>query len=336
MAKLADAPVLLVADIDRGGVFASIYGTLALLEPGLRQIEALTSVPVLGVIPWMELALDDEDGVALQSRKSAAYPHKLLDIAVIQLPHISNFTDFNPLEVQPDVRLRYVSHRDALGEPDLLILPGSKNTLGDLSYLYECGLAEEILACHGRGTPIFGICGGFQMLGRHIIDGVESSVSRMDGLGLLDCETRFASEKTTTRVIGTLSPQLTGLFSGCRELAVMGYEIHMGQTRCGPAAQAFSYLERGNGQAIEECEGAINPQGTVAGTYLHGVFDNDLMTRALLNGLRQRRGMEPLDKEGFCYQEFRQQQFDQLADCMRQHLNIPKIYQLMREYQKPS
>lgn len=251
MAEKVDVPVILVADIDRGGVFASIYGTLALLEPderarvkgviinkfrgdvslltsGLRQIEELTHVPVIGVMPWIDVQLEDEDGVALQKGKYRQQSENVLDIAVIQTPYISNFTDFNALNAQSDVRLRYVTHRDELGAPDLLILPGSKNTLSDLSYLHDSGLTHQILLAHQQGTPVLGICGGFQMLGRHIVDGVESGVDQMAGLGLLDCETKFSHQKMTTRVIGKVQPVLSGIFAACQDHALAGYEIHMG------------------------------------------------------------------------------------------------------------
>lgn len=355
MAEKVDVPVILVADIDRGGVFASIYGTLALLEPderarvkgviinkfrgdvslltsGLRQIEELTHVPVIGVMPWIDVQLEDEDGVALQKGKYRQQNENVLDIAVIQTPYISNFTDFNALNAQSDVRLRYVTHRDELGAPDLLILPGSKNTLSDLSYLHDSGLTHQILLAHQQGTPVLGICGGFQMLGRHIVDGVESGVDQMAGLGLLDCETKFSHQKMTTRVIGKVQPVLSGIFAACQDHALAGYEIHMGHTELGEQASPLTLLQQRNGEEINQCEGAISPDGSVAGTYIHGIFDSDDFTRSLLNALRERKGLAPLVGEAFQYQAFRNQQFDLLAAAMRQNIDIDAVYRLMREH----
>lgn len=355
MAEKVDVPVILVADIDRGGVFASIYGTLALLEPaekarvkgviinkfrgdvslltsGLRQIEALTGVPIIGVMPWIEVQLEDEDGVALQKGKYRHQDENLLDIAVIQTPYISNFTDFNVLNAQPDVRLRYVSHHDELGSPDLLILPGSKNTLNDLSYLHKSGLTHQILLAHQQGTPVLGICGGFQMLGNHIVDGVESGVEQMAGLGLLDCETKFSQQKVTTQVSGKIQPDLAGVFAACQEHSLVGYEIHMGHTELGEQAQPFSILQQRNGESINQCDGAISLDGSVAGTYIHGFFDSDGLTRSLLNSLRERKGLEPLLGAEFHYQTFREQQFDLLAASMREHIDIEAVYAIMRDH----
>ncbi|PWC13632.1 cobyric acid synthase CobQ [Brenneria roseae subsp. americana] len=352
MAAMADAPVLLVADIDRGGVFAAIYGTLALLspeekarvkgviinkfrgdvallQPGLVQIEALTGVPVIGVMPWLNIELEDEDSVALQTGKYAGTPQNVLDIAVVRLPHIANFTDFNALAAQPDVRLRYVATASALAEADLIILPGSKNTLGDLQWLQQSGLAHALQAQHQSGVSVVGICGGYQMLGKHIIDGVESGVARMDGLGLLDVDTVFAEQKVTTRVTGSCRPQLPGLLASCTGLPVAGYEIHMGESRLGPQAEPFVCLTQRNGQATARFDGAVNADGSVMGSYLHGLFDNDEFTRALLNTLRQRKGLAAFDGEAFDYARHKQQQFDILAAAMREHIDIGAVYRFM-------
>lgn len=357
MAEMADAPVLLVADIDRGGVFASIYGTLALLhphektrvkgviinkfrgdiallKPGLAQIEALTDVPVLGVMPWLDIDLEDEDGVALQNGKYQDSSEKALDIAVIHLPHIANFTDFNALAAQPDVRLRYVSQLSALGQPDLLILPGSKNTLGDLQWLHHSGLAAAILAQQQQQVPVIGICGGYQMLGKGIIDGVESDLAQMDGLGLLDVETQFSSEKVTTRVSGYCLSGLPGMLKTDAEQPLEGYEIHMGVSRLGENATAFARLTLRNGQAEQWVEGAVNTEGTVLGSYIHGLFDSHHFTRALLDNLRHRKGLPAFDGVTVDYAEHKQQQFDILAEEMRQHIDIERILDLMKTHQQ--
>ncbi|MCG8706846.1 cobyric acid synthase [Brenneria sp. 4F2] len=352
MAAMADCPVLLVADIDRGGVFAAIYGTLALLlpeekarvkgvivnkfrgdvallEPGLAQIEALTGVPVIGVMPWLNVQLEDEDGVALQGGKYAGNEEKALEIAVVRLPHIANFTDFNALAAQPDVRLRYVADPSLLMNADLIILPGSKNTLGDLQWLQQQGLAETLHARHRSGTPIVGICGGYQMLGRRIVDGVESGVARMDGLGLLDIETEFAAEKITTRVSGNCRPTLPGMAMAASAMPISGYEIHMGTSRLGDRAQPLIHLTTSNGQSVSHDDGAINADGSVLGSYIHGLFDNDGFTRALLNRLRQHKGLAAFDGDVFDYARHKQSQFDILASAMREHIDIAAIYGFM-------
>lgn len=350
MAELAHCPVILVADIDRGGVFAAIYGTLALLQeqerwrvkgviinkfrgdvalltPGLEQIEALTGVPVIGVMPWLDVSLEDEDGVALQRGKYRDASAQALDIAVIQLPHISNFTDFNPLAAQPDVRVRYVTTAQQLADADLLLLPGSKNTLGDLHWLRENGLADALLARHQAGTPVIGICGGYQMLGRTIIDDVESGLGQRAGLGLLDVTTRFAHEKVTVRTSGAASANLSGLLQACSRQPVTGYEIHMGATTRGEGVLPLLTLDGHE-------DGAMSHDGLVAGCYLHGLFDNGGLTRALLDALRQRKGLPPWEGEGLDYAVHKNQQFDLLAQSMREHIDIARIYQIMRQHKE--
>ncbi|WP_312584421.1 cobyric acid synthase [Atlantibacter sp.] len=350
MAELAQCPVILVADIDRGGVFAAIYGTLALLQEherwrvkgviinkfrgdlallssGLQQIEALTGVPVLGVMPWLDVSLEDEDGVALQRGKYQAVPARALEIAVIQLPHISNFTDFNPLAAQGDVRVRYVTSPAQLTAADLLLLPGSKNTLGDLHWLRETGLADALLAQHQAGTPVMGICGGYQMLGRTIIDDVESGLGERPGLGLLNVTTRFAREKVTTRVSGVAASVPCGMLQPCSQQPVSGYEIHMGETTLADGVTPM--LRFG-----ERIDGAVSEDGQVAGCYLHGLFDNGAFTRALLDALRKRKGLGPWDGDVMDYAVYKNQQFDCLAQSMRDHIDIARIYQIMREHKE--
>ncbi|WP_431222754.1 cobyric acid synthase [Serratia sp. L9] len=356
MAAIAGAPVLLVADIDRGGVFAAIYGTLALLQPeekarvkgviinkfrgdisllqsGLEQIEALTGVPVLGVVPWLNIDLEDEDGVALQNGKyGPAAGRHALDIAVIQLPHIANFTDFNALAAQRDVGLRYVSHPAALAGADLVILPGSKNTLGDLQWLQQSGLAEALQAQHQAGVPIVGICGGYQMLGNHIVDGVESGMEQMAGLGLLDVETQFAQQKITTQVAAISQPVLPGLLSNCAEHSLAGYEIHMGTTRLGHEAQPFARIALRNGEPDSTFDGAVNRAGNVLGSYIHGLFDSGPFCRALLNELRLRKGLAIYEGPVLDYGEHKQRQFDILADTLREHIDMERLYRIISEH----
>lgn len=354
MAEMAKCPVILVADIDRGGVFASIYGTLALLHDherarvkgviinkfrgdvallysGIEQIESLTGVPVLGVMPWLDVDLEDEDGVALQKGKYLRTEKRDIDIAVVQLPHISNFTDFNALAAQPDVRVRYVRHPEELETVDLVLLPGSKNTLGDLVWMRESGMAHAVLQAHQRSVPIMGICGGYQILGDTIIDEVESGLGTLPGLGLLNTVTHFAQHKTTTQVEAKMSSALPGWLAAASGLPVRGYEIHMGETTLNEDCCSVMQLQK-NGQQV--ADGAVTEDGLAFGTYLHGLFDSDDFTRALLNGLRVRKGLQPLDMT-FQYGQYKLQQFDLLAEGMREHIDIDKIYQIMQQHQEP-
>ena len=354
MAEMAQCPVILVADIERGGVFASIYGTIALLHDrerarvkgviinkfrgdvallysGIEQIEALTGVPVLGVMPWLDVDLEDEDGVALQKGKYLRTDRRDIEIAVIQVPHISNFTDFNALAAQPDVRVRYVRQPQELAGVDMIILPGSKNTLGDLGWLRESGMAHAVLQARRQGVPVLGICGGYQMLGETIIDEVESGLGTQPGLGLLNTVTHFAHSKTTTQVTATLAPALPAWLAATAGLAVSGYEIHMGETELRDGCRSLMQLHKG-GQSV--ADGAVSDDGLAFGTYLHGLFDSDAFTRALVNGLRQRKGLAALDSD-FEYAQYKSRQFDLLADAMRQHIDIEKIYAIMRQHQEP-
>lgn len=353
MAEMARCPVILVADIDRGGVFAAIYGTLALLQEherwrvkgviinkfrgdvallhsGIEQIESLTGVPVLGVMPWLDVDLEDEDGVALQRGKYLRTEKRDIDIAVVQLPHISNFTDFNALAAQPDVRVRYVRHPEELDGVDLVILPGSKNTLGDLTWLQEHALAQKVLELHRCGVPVIGICGGYQMLGDTIIDEVESGLGTLPGLGLLNTVTQFASSKTTTMVTAKAAASLPGWLAQASGIALHGYEIHMGETRLASGCRPALSLHK-NGESI--ADGAVSDDGLVFGTYLHGLFDSNAFTRAVVNGLRARKGLAALENT-VDYASYKAQQFDILAAAMRQHIDIEKIYQVMREHQE--
>lgn len=290
LAKLVDAPVLLAGDIDPGGVFAQLYGTVALLEaderkriagtiinkfrgdvsllqPGLTMLEELTGVPVLGVVPYTRVVLDDEDSQAPSLQKSTGTGR--IDIAVIRLPHISNFTDFAPLELHPDLGVRYVAREKDLGSPDLVILPGSKNTMGDLIWLRENGLETTIKRLHGAGMPVLGICGGYQMLGERLSDpdGVEHG-GTMNGMGLLPIETVFSPEKIRTQTEATVC--------AFADAAIQGYQIHMGRTDTGDLPQ-FCRLTNGT------LDGAV--KDGVFGTYLHGLFDSGALTTALADWL---------------------------------------------------
>jgi len=347
VAALADAPVLLAGDIDRGGVFAALLGTLELLEPderarvrgllinkfrgdvsllqpGLDFIAQRTGVPVVGVIPHLpRLGIAEEDSVALD-RRPAADAHSgpvLLDIAVIQLPHISNFDDFDPLAAEAGVRVRFVRERAELGTPDLLILPGTKSTIADLHELRTRGLDAAIVALARGGTPTIGICGGYQMLGEAIEDPyrVESDEAALAGLALLPLRTIFAREKTTDRARGTVAAD-HGLLAGARGLAARGYEIHMGQTT-GALPAALRLTER-QGATVDEPDGALSADGLILSTYMHGFFDSAPLRGAILRNLARRKGIASRD---WGDAEKTEDPFDRLAAHVRANLDMEQL-----------
>ncbi|MFQ5851273.1 MAG: cobyric acid synthase [Candidatus Binatia bacterium] len=342
------AHVFLVADIDRGGVFASLVGTLELLEPqeralirafvinkfrgdpyllrpGLKWLEERTGIPVAGIIPYYHgIHIAEEDSVSLERRRAMkARTDYVLDIAVVALPHISNFDDFDPLEQEDGIRLRYVEPDDDLGEPDLIILPGTKSTMADLAYLRSIGLAQKILARAQKDTPIIGICGGYQMLGRVVLDPehVESAEPRAAGLGLLPVTTTFSSVKSTHQVRGRAVCG-RGLLQGATGLPIDGYEIHMGQTTGDEMVVPLRIDERSRRPCLD-VDGCMSPNGNVLGTYIHGLFHNEGLRRSILGELAARKGLafrpagKVLSKE---------EQFDRLAALVRSSLNIDFIY----------
>jgi adenosylcobyric acid synthase len=342
VARHAEAPVLIVGDIDRGGVFAHLYGTLALLEPedralvrgflinrfrgdpsllapAIEDLESRTGVPVLAVIPWLDgLDVAQEDAVALERPEEAEAPvEAAIDIAVIRLPRIANFDDFDPLAAEPGVRLRYVARPEDLGAPHLIVLPGTKATIADLDVLRRAGLAGAILERHAAGTPVLGICGGFQMLGERITDpfGVEAAPgSEVAGLGLLPVTTTFAAEKTTRRVDGTVANG-RGPWAGATGARAAGYEIHMGTTDA--TAPGVDPLLSVEGRP----DGAASVDGLAAGCYLHGLFHNDELRHALLAALgRPEAPVVHFDREAG---------YDRLAQHVRSHLDMERVYDLL-------
>jgi adenosylcobyric acid synthase len=342
------APVLLAGDIDRGGVFASLYGTIALLEPeerallkgviinkfrgdlkvlepGLKQLEDLINLPVLGVVPMIRLNLDDEDSVTERFNVRAA--GRGLKVQVVLLPRISNFTDFNPLELYEDVTLSYIREPRELDSPDLLILPGSKNTIEDMLHLREKGWEEPLKDYVAGGGLLAGICGGFQMLGQKILDphGVESSRPEVPGFGFMPVETIMEAEKSTRQVEAVWRFKDDGYFSLMNgEEKITGYEIHMGQTAYRGVNQPV-YLS-----GIEQFEGAVNETGNVFGTYLHGIFDNFNWTGKLLNALRRRRGLPEInDRLPKNYRDYKEQEYDKLAATVRESLDMEKVYRII-------
>lgn len=345
LARMVHAPVILVGDIDRGGVFAALYGTVKLLEPeeqrmikglavnkfrgdtsilepGLRMIEEKTGIPMVGVIPMEKIDVDDED--SLSDRLGHVSAQGGIDIAVIRLPHISNFTDFSAFERMNCVSLRYASSPSQLRTPDLVILPGTKNTMDDMRWLRESGLETVILRLSEQNVPVIGICGGFQMLGRELHDpaGVEHGGS-MRGLGLLDAKTVFKEAKTRTRTAGEFIEK-PSLFAAYGKAGVTGYEIHMGSTENLGGCREVIRLEDGRIDAL------CNETGTVFGSYLHGLFDTDDLAFALAEGLAKRKGIS-LESEEFDLKAYKEQQYDKLADLIRRSFDMKAVYRILEE-----
>lgn len=342
MAEIAKSPVLLVGDIDRGGVFASLYGTVELLkeyrsyfkgfiinkfrgdksilEPGLREIERLTKIDVLGVLPYGNFNIDEEDSL---SEKLKNIDRKLIDIAVIRLPRISNFTDFSVFDRYEDVSIRYINNIYDFGSPDLLIIPGTKNTIEDMQYLRTSGLLVKIMQYAETGRGIIGICGGYQILTKIIRDksGVESG-GEVFGLGLLDGETVFEREKTRTVVNGVFK-NIEGYFSFLNGASFTGYEIHMGQTlsSCGKISD------------IVDMKGSKKEDGisskNILGTYIHGVFDSEVSER-IVKKLYEEKGIER-DSSILSVDEYKDMEYEKLSSLMLDNLDMSKIYNIIEK-----
>ncbi len=345
LAEMVDAPVLLVGDIDRGGVFAQLLGTLmllageerervkgliinkfrgdkTLLDPGIDILEEKGGIPVTGVVPYMEIKLEDED--SLTGRFERKEKGKI-DIAVIRYPRISNFTDFNIFETIPDVSVRYVTSVAGLGSPDLIFLPGSKNTISDLGWMRSNGLEDAVREMAGK-VPVCGICGGYQMMGDEIFDpeGVESK-GIVDGMGLLPVHTQLCREKIRRQVQGRVN-KIEGIFSVLSGLAYEGYEIHMGRTA--------SYRRVVDG--VAGCGGSetVLTGGDIKdvyGTYIHGLFDKGEIAATLVEALAKSKGVSVGRSPCMDYAEFKEKQYDELADVLSKHLDMEEIYGMLRE-----
>ena len=348
MAKLVNSPVLLVGDIDRGGVFASIAGTLMLLEederkmikgtiinkfrgdvnilkPGLDMIEEITKTPVVGVVPYMELDIDDED--SLSERFNNKGTVDLIDIAVIRLPRISNFTDFNTFEYIPGVSLRYVKSVRELKDPDMIILPGTKNTMEDLKWLRESGLETQILKQAAKGKVIFGICGGYQMLGMELSDpfNVESG-GTMAGMGLLPTKTVFEKEKVRTRVSGNFK-EVSGILAELSYVEFEGYEIHMGQTTYDFNEEELTTIDNVNGEDIIKNDGLY--KDNVYGSYIHGIFDKEEVSKAIVESLCIHKGIDYSSISTVDIEKYKEDQYDKLAEGIRNNLDMKAIYKIL-------
>lgn len=349
MAQIADAPVILVGDIDRGGVFAQLVGTVmlltqeerdrigglvinkfrgdrSLLTPGLSMLEERCGKPVLGVMPYLDVKLEEEDSLGDSLLQSVG--GNGVDVAVIRLPRISNYTDFQPLSMEPEVSLRYVSSVRELGTPDLILLPGTKNTICDMKWLRESGFEAALLRLAGqspeRAPLIFGICGGYQMLGQTIRDpeGVEGG-GEIAGLGLLPIDTCLQTVKTRRQARGN-TLKLPGVYQKLSGLPVCGYEIHMGKT----VRHGKDLLELSGEEGERQPEGCFS--GNVAGSYLHGIFDSDAFRSALVELLCRRKGLDP-DGERQNYSAWKEREYERLAACLREHLELDLIYRMLNQ-----
>lgn len=349
MAKMADAPVLLVGDIDRGGVFASLYGTVALLEqeekerikgliinkfrgdvkilePGLKMLEDLTGIPVVGVVPYSYVDVEDEDSLA--PRLNEEKQKKLIDIAVIKLPRIANFTDFNSLERFPQVSVRYVGRHEELNNPDLIILPGTKNTMEDLLWMRQNGLEAKILKLNGSGVTVIGICGGYQMLGEELYDPFDiEHGGKLRGLGLLPLKTVFKEQKTRTRVTGK-TKTIQGFFAKLSDKNFVGYEIHMGDTTI--SGDCFSTLDTGDTHNQDGCV-----KGNVLGSYVHGIFDEGDFAENLISLLLENKGYTLEQANSINYGDYKEEQYDKLAEILRSSLDMKKIYSILNLEKEP-
>ena len=332
LAELVDAPVLLVGDIDRGGVFAQLYGTIALLEPqeqqrikgtivnkfrgdrailqpGIDILEKICGVPVAGVIPYTHVDIDDED--SLSTRLHTGDGRKDIDIAVVKLPRISNFTDVSPLERFESVSVRYIERPDQLHQPDMILLPGTKSTIADLLWLRQPGLEAAICQQAARGCIVFGICGGYQMLGASVRDplGVEAAgVTEIKGMGLLPMDTVFQGEKVQQQTSGVFG-EIPGALHSLSGMKYTGYEIHMGRSR-------------------QQLAPLVN-QGNVYGSYIHGIFDGAGIAQAIIGDLAARKGIDPGTLTVFDPERYKQEQYDKLADAVRGGLDMDFVYKVL-------
>jgi adenosylcobyric acid synthase len=345
VARYADAPVVLAGDIDRGGVFASLYGTVelltteeralvkamvvnkmrgdhSLLDPGIAELRRRTGIPIAGVLPYFtDIHIPEEDSLGLDPLASGG-PASAVDIVVMRLPHLANFDDFDPLRREPGVRLRYVDALAGLGNPDLIIIPGSKTTIADLQWLRAQGLTQAIIARRATGTPVIGICGGFQMLGRRLRDPhrVESILPEAEGLGLLPQTTIFEPSKTTHQVTAAIAAR-RGVLSLCGEGRITGYEIHMGRSEGDEGDAPFLFISR-SGKTVSLREGLIDAEGLTLGTYMHGLFHNENVRRGIVQWLAQRKGVTLPAHTGDFDQD---KDYDRLADFVERHLDMPLI-----------
>jgi adenosylcobyric acid synthase len=311
----------------KGLIVNKFRGDKSILEPGLKMLEDKSGVPVVGVAPFLSVELEDED--SLTERFDQNQEVGLIDIVVIRIPRISNFTDFNPFECMPGVSLRYVKHVGELKHPDMIILPGTKNTMEDLLWMRQNGLEAAVIKAAANGTVIFGVCGGYQMLGECLNDpdGVEAG-GTIKGMGLIPMDTVFDAAKTRTRVTGTFAA-VQGVLAGLDGIKLEGYEIHMGVTTLKQGAYSLAHITDLVQSGDSITDGAF--AGNVYGTYVHGVFDKEAVAKAVVKALGDAKGIDTEDIAGVDYQEFKERQYDLLAEGLRGHLDMESVYRMLEE-----
>lgn len=358
MAKMVDAPVILVADIDRGGVFASIYGTVMLLneedrtrikgiiinkfrgkvellQDGIEKIENLTGKRVLGVIPYTNINLEDEDSLT-EKYNTIKIHDKAVNVEIVKLPHLSNATDFDVFRYMNGVNVRYVSLDENFNNPDLIIIPGTKNTVQDLVEFKQAKLYSQLYEMKRKSNvPIIGICGGYQMLGKTIYDPsyVEFTLAEISGLGFLSHETIFESDKVTTQVKAQIKSEFTkgSIFEGTKDLILSGYELHCGRTKIDESKdKLFTEIKERLGVEYIAADGIVNEDGNVMGTYLHGIFDNIEFTNKLISNIKLKKGISIDSQDKFNYDEFKNNEFKKLEKHFRENLDIKKIYEIIK------
>jgi len=345
MAKASDSPVILVADIDRGGVFASVVGTIMLLDeeernrvkgiiinkfrgnmesfkPAMKQLEEIINIPVLGAMPYFNLDIEDEDSVTERISNKISNC-KGIDIVVIRLPYMSNFTDFNSLSRLENVSIRYVDKVQEIGDPHLVIIPGSKNTIDDIRFLKEKGLYSKIVSLEEKGTIILGICGGYQMMGNYIIDdlGVEGEKRVEGGFGFLPTTTNFNKDKITKQSSGRI---VSNIIEEINNVEVSGYEIHNGETIVNNPDNIFIKLSNG------EVAGAINDKGNAMGTYLHGIFDNGDFIKRFIKTLIIKNNIEEDYNEVSTYREYKLNELDKLSKVLEENIDMVKVKEILK------
>lgn len=350
MAKMAKAPVLLAGDIDRGGVFAQLIGTVMLLDedekdyvkglivnkfrgdktilaPGIEQLEEKSGKKVVGVMPYVHVDIDDEDSLTERFKKKDTVGD--VDIVVIRTPRISNFTDFNVLECIEGVSVRYVNRVADIGNPDIIMLPGTKNTIDDLLWIRESGIEAKIKQHAAAGKIVFGICGGYQMLGEIIIDpeGQEHK-GEFKGIGLLPTKTVFMPGKTRTRAKGVFK-NIGGKLAGLEGQTFEGYEIHMGISEIIPSEKELSYMNELTVEGESKLDG-LNV-GNVYGSYVHGIFDYDNVAGTMVAAVLKDKGIEPGETEKFDMAQYKEKQYDMLADAVRENLDMKEIYEILNK-----
>lgn len=366
MAELVDAPVILIGDIDKGGVFASLAGTMLLLskeerrrvkgviinkfrgdveilKPGLKMLEDIIKIPVLGVVPYFRLALEDEDSVSDVFYEQKAVGDRNLIIKIIRLPYMSNFTDFNILFSLEGIHVSYAHTTEALKDADLIILPGSKNTIKDLNFLKQQGYDKMLIKLKEEGCGIFGVCGGYQMLGRMLYNPhhMENTIDKMEGLNLLPIDTQFEQEKTMTQVSGKIVSD-TGLLKECVGKRIEGYEIHMGQTVWkSDAAVPFIEITTCLGESVSRIEGYKALEEDIYGTYIHGIFDQLEFTLPFLKALSIKRGkaeekIQIVSGYASDYKRFKENEYSKLANLLRDHLDLDAIKHILYHQKEQS